>query len=121
MSESGATARDILSRMVQMFATGDVRAVAEIVSEAYIDHQGLDGAEILGPAGFARVVGAARRLRDLEVRVEDLFANEDRAVARLSWHGIAADGRIVERETIDIIRVADGRAVEHWGSRLSEY
>lgn len=121
MTENELTARQVLARMVQMFATGDVSTLAETVSEAYRDHQGLDGDEVVGQVGFLRVVEAARQMRDLELRVEDMFAEIDRAVARIRWRGVLDDGRRVERETIDIVRVADGRAVEHWGARLSEY
>jgi predicted SnoaL-like aldol condensation-catalyzing enzyme len=38
--------------------------------------------------------------------------------ARLRWHHIEADGTVVERETIDIIRSVDGQAVEHWGAEV---
>jgi predicted SnoaL-like aldol condensation-catalyzing enzyme len=107
--------------MVQMFATGDVGTVAETISEAYRDHQGMNGNDVVGQDGFVRVVKAARQMRDLELRVEDMFAEGDRAVVRIRWRGVLNDGRRVERETIDIVRVADGRAVEHWGTRLSEY
>jgi predicted SnoaL-like aldol condensation-catalyzing enzyme len=42
---------------------------------------------------------------------------EDRAVARIHWRGRRRSGEKVDRETIDIVRVVDGRAVEHWGAR----
>ena len=40
----------------------------------------------------------------------------ERAAARLRWHHRNADGTVVERETIDVVRCADGKAVEHWGA-----
>lgn len=36
-------------------------------------------------------------------------------VIEIRWHGTAADGTAVERESFDIVRVEDGLAVEHWG------
>jgi len=60
------------------------------------------------PDGFA----------DLAVSIEDLFAEGDRAVARIRWRGIRLDGGIVECETIDIERFEGNQAVEHWGARL---
>jgi ketosteroid isomerase-like protein len=50
------------------------------------------------------------------VRIEDLMGEGDGPAARLRWHHKKADGTIVERETINIIRSRDGRAVEHWGA-----
>ncbi len=104
--------------MIHMFATGDMALLPDTVSEAYRDHQGLAGVEVCGPSGFARVVEAARQLRDLEIGVEDMFAEDDRAVARIRWTGTLDDGTPLERKTIDIVRAADGLAVEHWGAQL---
>ncbi len=84
----------------------------------YLDHQGLGGEPIHGPAGFATVVAAARRRYDrLDVVVEDLITGPDRAAARLLWSGIQPSGEVVRRETLEIIRVDEGMAVEHWGGR----
>jgi len=73
-----------------------------------------------GPAGFRQVVAVARRaVPHLDVTIEDLIAEGDRVAARLRWHGTqAADGAIVDRETIDIVCFAHGQAVEHWGIQL---
>ena len=49
--------------------------------------------------------------------VEDIFGTADRAVARIRWQGRRPDGEHVDRQTIDIIRVENERAVEHWGAR----
>lgn len=99
-----------------MFSTADLSGVDSIIAVGYIDHQGLEGIEIRGPEGFSRVVRAARSaLPDLQVDIEDLIAEGDRVVARLRWRGTQSTGERIERETIDIVRVANGQAVEHWG------
>jgi predicted SnoaL-like aldol condensation-catalyzing enzyme len=107
-----------LRRMIAAFNTGDISVIDEFVADAYIDHQGLRGVEIRGLDGFSRVVAAARSgYESVRVVVEDLFGEGDRAVARLRWLGERPDGSLVERETIEVVRVADGKAVEHWGAR----
>ena len=69
-----------------------------------------------GTAGFTTVVTVARSGFDaLEVVVEDLIEQADRAAARLRWHGTPKSGKPFQRETIEIIRVQDGLAIEHWG------
>ncbi len=104
--------------MVAMFASGDPSAAAAVVAEDYIDHQGLGSGPINGIDGFALIVQTNHAAyRDQEISIEDLFGVEDRAVARIRWRGQRHDGEYAERETIDIIRVAEGRAVEHWGAR----
>jgi predicted SnoaL-like aldol condensation-catalyzing enzyme len=104
--------------MATMFTSGDVSKVQAVVHPDYVDHQGLDGEPVHGPAGFATVVGAARSsYARLEVSIQDLFVADDRAAARLQWHGTRPDGDVVRRETIEIIRIERGKAVEHWGAR----
>jgi predicted ester cyclase len=104
--------------IVSAFSTGDVSGVEELIASDYIDHQGLKGEAIRGPRGFAEVVEYARRGfgSDLEVEVADLIANDDRVAVRLLWR-VKRDGSFaVARETIDIVRFRNGRAVEHWGA-----
>ena len=101
-----------------MFATGDTSAARTVLSAKYLDHQGLGEGDLSGPGGFQRVVMVARSGYDeLDVRIEDLLIDGDRVAARLRWTGTRS-GRNVARETIDILRVQDGKAVEHWGARL---
>jgi predicted SnoaL-like aldol condensation-catalyzing enzyme len=109
----------VLHRMVTAFDTGDIDDVREYVDPEYLDHQGLDGERpIRGDDGFARVVAVARAAYEaLDVTVLDVIGGNDRAAARVEWVGRRADRPTARRETIDIVRVERGRAVEHWGAR----
>lgn len=112
------TAGEVIHAMVAMFNTGDLGQLEATVHPDYVDHQGLAGEPMLGIGGFATVVRTARRgYSVLEVTVEDLIEKPDRAAARLRWRGTCARDERVERETIEIVRVKDGWAVEHWGGR----
>lgn len=51
----------------------------------------------------------------LSVEIADLIEGDDRAAARLVWSGERESGDTVRRETLEIVRVRDGYAVEHWG------
>jgi hypothetical protein len=103
--------------MVTAFATGDILDCHEYVSASYVDHQGRGGLPLHGLEGFRQVVGAAHRTTKPELSVEDLVTSETRAVARLRWRFIpSGEGSVVERETIEIVRVEKGQAVEHWGA-----
>jgi predicted ester cyclase len=121
MTAGRACGNKILMReMVRVFETGDLSNVAAVVDAEYIDHQGLGGMALKSADGFSRVVTAVRTaVPDLRVRIEDLIAEDDRVVARLRWHGTRTTGEQVNRETIDVVRFAGGRAVEHWGTYVS--
>jgi len=103
--------------MVQMFASGDPSEAAAVVAEDYLDHQGLGAGPIRGIDGFARVVRTSHEAyEEHDITIEDLFGVDDRAVARIRWRGRRRGGEEVDRQTIDIVRVVGGRAVEHWGA-----
>lgn len=109
----------VLRAMVAAFDTGELAAVADVVHADYLDHQGLDGQRpITGVDGFVHVVRTARAAyAELSVTIVDLVEGPDRAAARIAWDGVRPTGERVHRETIDIVRVEDARAVEHWGAR----
>jgi hypothetical protein len=114
-------AKAVMRRMVEMFATGDLTTLDSVVSTDYIDHQGIDGIEIQGREGFGDLVRAVHAPHGtaLRVTIEELIGEGDRAAARLRWHHTGEEGRVVEREMIDIIRSTKGLAVEHWGAEVS--
>ena len=102
-----------------MFATGDPSGASELVAVQYLDHQGLGHGPLRGINGFSEVVRTNHAAYEhQEILIEDLFGNLERAVARIRWRGRRHDGEEIDRQTIDIIRVANGRAVEHWGARV---
>jgi predicted ester cyclase len=60
---------------------------------------------------------------DAEVTLEDIFAEGDRVVYRLTirgthtgdFLGVPASGRAVAVSFVAIVRIADGKLVEEWG------
>ena len=105
--------------MVTAFDTGEVSDIAAVVHSTYLDHQGLPGQQpVTGTDGFVQVVETARRgFTQLSVTIEDMIENGDRVAARLRWNGVTTSGERSQRETIDIIVVRGGQAIEHWGAR----
>ena len=107
----------VLRRMLAAFATGDTHECHEYVSASYLDHQGRGGEPLHGPDGFEQVVRAAHRTTAPQLSVEDLIVDGTRAAARIRWRFTSQDqGYVTERETIEIVRVEGGQAVEHWGA-----
>lgn len=109
----------VLLRMLEMFATGDLEAAPATVAEDYRDHQGPTQAPVRGVNGFCEVVRAARSsFVELDVWPEALMTEGDQVTARLHWQGVLPTGVTIDRETMEVIRVAEGLAVEHWGEQV---
>ncbi len=53
---------------------------------------------------------------NLDLMILDMLADADKVVVRLLWQSRTDDGHQHTRETIDILRFANGQAVEHWGA-----
>lgn len=116
MSNSGKLG-PLVERVVEIFRSGDTSRVNDLFASSYLDHQGL-GEPVTGPDGFRTVVHAARSSYDhLDVDIEDFIESANKVCVRLAWRGTKGM-RVVERETIDILRIGDGLIVEHWGARL---
>ena len=113
MTEAEALTRKI----VEIFDNGAFDLIPSVIAPEYVDHQGLGEQEIRGPDGFREVVEAARR-DEVHVTVEDLVADEEKAAVRLRWYGVNQAGVVVTRETLDMLRFANGRLIAHWGSLL---
>ena len=60
---------------------------------------------------------------DLKVTYDDVIAEGDKVVMRSTWRGthkgefmgIPATGNAVSFSVVDIIRMSDGKATDHWG------
>ena len=69
-----------------------------------------------GPAGAMQYVGAAlKKVPDLQVRIEDLIAEDDKVVVRNHWTGtdVSSQQRL-EFSGIVIWRIAHRQLVERW-------
>lgn len=109
--------KGVAKRIVEIFNTGDLSEVDSIFSSDYVDHQRPCWMNITGQDEFKQIVIMARKsLPNLHVTIEDIIAENDTVVARLQWHSIPQTGKKIDRETIDILRFVNGKAVEHWGA-----
>ena len=115
----------VFRQMVEeIFNKGNISLFDEIVAPDFIEHEelppgipeGREGAKVL----FTQLRSA---FPDFNAEIEDLIADGDRVVVRMRWTGthqgdfmgIPATGKSISIEVIDIVRIADGKFVEHWG------
>jgi len=99
---------------------GRYELAPEYVSEDYVEYA-MDG-EHRGVDGFLEVVQAFRDgFPDLHATVSDVVLYGDRAAWRVSmtgthqrdWMGIPATGKRITVESIEMVKMADGKATEH--------
>ena len=101
-----------------------VRISDEIFADDFVDRDGVDSGtntrQDWQDSVLCPVFGA---FTDIEVRVEQLFAEDDRVAVRYVFHGthtgpfgpIRPTQRRIRHTENEIYRIADGRIAESWG------
>ncbi len=118
--DHAATAR----RLYELLNAGDVDGFGDLLTDDFIEHEELPGLAPSkdGAMTFFRLQIAA--FPDLHLAVEDVVTDGVKVVARTRYtgthqgefQGMAATGKAVDVQLIDIFAFADdGRVSEHWG------
>jgi predicted ester cyclase len=127
--QEAAMATDANKAVVRRFNAavierGDRAAFEALIAADFVNRSALAGAPN-GPESmwttFATVLRPA--LADLTVTIHDQIAEGDKVTTRKTitgthvsaLMGVAATGRAVAIDVIDIVRIAEGRYAEHWG------
>jgi steroid delta-isomerase-like uncharacterized protein len=108
----------------ELISTGDIAGFGDLVADDFVEHQGAPGfpATKEGTLDFFRVLLEA--FPDLNMNVEDVIAEGDKVVARVTtrgthqadFMGIPPTGSTVDMQLIDIMRFdGAGQVCEHWG------
>jgi predicted ester cyclase len=112
------------------FNAGDLDVADELASPDLVEHQDFGPDHAPGAAGVRAVIASLRlAFPDFRLEIQDLTVSGDTAWARLVATG-THDGpfmghpptrRRMRTSVFDVVRVVDGRMVEHWGvpDRLS--
>ena len=113
-----------LRRMYDSINAGDIDGFAEHLAPDFVEHEVTPGLAPTkdGVKDFFRMQREA--FPDLRMDVADVFASGEKAVARVrytgtnrgAFMGIAATGKSVDVQLIDMFRLGDdGLVREHWG------
>ncbi len=102
---------------------GDVQAYQEIIAPHFINHSAPPGVP-KGPEGVLYFFNEVLRpaFPDLSVEILDMLAEGDKVVTHKLFHGthegsfmgVPASHQTVEIDVIDIVRLSQGKVVEHW-------
>jgi steroid delta-isomerase-like uncharacterized protein len=118
-------AKALVRRFVEeIFNRGNMSVVEELFAPDFVEHEEL-------PAGLPNdregVIQLTTMLRsafpDFKATIDDIIAEGSKVVIRMTWRGtqdgefmgMPPSGKSVSIGVIDIIRIADGKFVEHWG------
>jgi len=117
--------KTLLSRLIkEVFNRGNVSVVDELLAPDFVEHEEL-------PPGIPPGREAVKQLStifrsafpDFKATIDDMIAEGDKVVARQTWSGtqkgefmgVPPTGKRVSFGVIDIVRIAGGKVVEHWG------
>ena len=115
----------IVRRIYEIISTGDFDRADEIVDPDVPDNELLPcdpPAKLIDT--YKETFSEAREaFSDVSVTVEDLVAEGDRVVARVTmrgthqgdFQGLAPTGKLVQVRAIDMFRISNDKIVEHWG------
>ena len=100
--------------------TGDRAIYDELVSEDFKNHGGPGGRE----GGFQFFSAFRAAFPDVKAIIHDQFADGDVVITRKSYRGTQAGpwmdipptNKVVDIAVIDIIRLRDGKQIEHWAN-----
>ena len=110
--------------MEEDISQGDAQVAAAIIHPEFVDHTNPPGMQH-GLEGHNAIVQLFRTVfPDLVWHIDDLIAEGDKVVARTtmrgthlgSFFGVPPSGKTVEMTGVHIVRIADGRIIEHWGN-----
>jgi steroid delta-isomerase-like uncharacterized protein len=115
---------DLMQRFYdELLSNGNLDAIDDLVTDDVVDHEQMpgqpDGKE--GVRWFAEMMSAGfsdfKATMGPSLESGDLAAAEFKITARHTgeFMGVPATDKQVEVESIDMIRVQDGKCAEHWG------
>lgn len=102
---------------------GNLGILDEVMAPTYVRYMSGQAAPLDRKGQKQRIAGFHQALPDLHLTIEDLIAEGDRVVFRITVHGtqqgplmgIAPTGKLISVSAIDIARIVEGNIVEHWG------
>ncbi len=106
------------------FTEGRLDVADELIAHEMVEHQDFGPAHAPGPEGVKAVIASLRRaFPDFRLSIEDLVVAGDVVWTRNvatgtndgSFMGHPPTGRPMRVDVFDVLRVVDGRIVEHWG------
>jgi predicted ester cyclase len=120
-----ATPEAVVRRLIdEGFSQGRLDVCDELISDDIVEHQDYGPNHPPGAAGTKAVVTSLRRaFSNFKLEIQDIVVTGDTVWTRNvasgthdgPYMGHPPTGRIIRIDVFDVLRVSDGRVVEHWG------
>lgn len=126
MSATSEANKDVIRRLLAEVDRGNDDVVRACYSPDYVDHAPTSVRRQAGRDGLPATFAALRRaFPDTRHTIDDLVAEGDRVVARISARathtgelfGHPPTGTVVRLTSITIYRIVDGRIAERWSEQ----
>jgi steroid delta-isomerase-like uncharacterized protein len=115
--------KSLMRRFVDEFQSqGDEAVADELLADNFTNHTAPPGMAPDKPGVKVYFAAFRRAVPDLHAQVHDMLVDGDKVVTRKTLHGthtgefmgLPPTGNAISVEVIDIVRVRDGKFVEHW-------
>ena len=121
-------ANEALARRIfeEVFNNRNPALADELIAQDGINHEAPPGVPARGPESLkAAVTWLAAAFPDLRMAIDEMIAEGDKVVLQTTFSGthrgpfmgIAPTGRRFAQRQIHVLRILDGKAVEHWEVR----
>jgi predicted ester cyclase len=120
-----ATPAEVARTLIEEgFNEGNLEVAAGLTADDCREHQDFGPNHAPGAEGVKAVIASLRRaFSDFRLTIESLVVDGDSVWLRMvatgtndgSFMGNTPTGRPIRIDVFDVIRVVDGRMVEHWG------
>ena len=119
--QNKAMARQMIE---DVFNRGDMSRFDEYLAPDFVEREELPPGLPGGREGVQQLIAILHSaFPDFRATIDDLVAEGDRVVVRHTWTGthrgefmgVPPTGKSVSFGVIDILRIAGGKVVEHWG------
>jgi len=114
---------DINAKAMKAIETGSAAAIDSLISDDMVDHMGPHGKELKGGATIKpMLIDMHNHWKGLKFDVITASANKEYVFTLSKTMGIAIDttmgmaaGTKMDEKMVDLIKIKDGKIVEHWG------
>jgi steroid delta-isomerase-like uncharacterized protein len=108
----------------EVFNRGNMDQLDELLAPDFVEHEELPPGIPPGREAPKALFGMLHSaFPDFQATIEDIVAEGDKVVIRMTWTGtqkgefmgVPPTGKRVSWAVIDILRMVEGKCVEHWG------
>lgn len=117
VSDPSESKKAVFRRLVEIYATGDLSALDEVIAADYVGHASAGDPDF---EGFRQSISYFHNLFAYDedsFEVNDQFVEGDKAATRMTAHvKVRATGEPVTLIGINLARIVDGKIVEEWNT-----